>query len=148
MIKRYVKRGRKTIELENGKKIRKQRGKKVGVLVADLNEQGKVVIGHSKWHKKLDEYDPKFGSGVAMDRLKSDSKAPPALSILSDYLKFKERVTKYFKSDVSDNTKTAIEAAFAKKEKADEKMAQIRELQKTFKNKKLKTLAAYKALDG
>jgi len=110
MLKEYVKKGRRTVVREDGRKARLGRGTKIGVLVGDLKDNSRIVIGHSKWHQRLDKYDLDFAESVALSRLDSESKVPPALSIAKDYLKFVERCKHYFKTDVlSENTQIAID---------------------------------------
>jgi len=108
MIKEFVKKGRKT-KGEGANKKTIGRGIKIGVLVGDVSD-GDIIIGHSKWHKVLDSYDRSFGEKVAIDRMQSGSKTPPALSIAKAYLKFIERCKRYYKTDrVSKNVKDAID---------------------------------------
>lgn len=84
-------------------------GQRVGVLIATLNNEGQIVIGHSKWHRHYDEYDPEFMEQVAEDRINTGSTVAPALSIAKNYLNFIERAQRYFKgANLSDSTKSAL----------------------------------------
>ncbi len=90
--------------------VRDSKRRKVGVLVAALNAQGDMVVGHSKWNKVLDKkYDLERGMQVATDRLNKESSTSPALSIRRPYLKFLKRASKYFKdTNVCGGTITAV----------------------------------------
>ena len=105
MLKQYVRGSSKRIkkveieDKENGEKriIRiVTGGHKVGLFVADLNEEGHIVIGHSKWNQKTDIYDDALAESVAMERLSSESKVTPALSLHKAYGKFIERAKYVF----------------------------------------------------
>ena len=105
MLKQYVKGSSKRIKKveitdEDGKNPRIVRtvvgGHRIGLLVAALNKDGKIVIGHSKWNQKNDFYDAELAENVAMDRLSSRSSVTPALSLYKAYGKFVERAKRYF----------------------------------------------------
>ncbi len=86
--------------------IRDNKKRKIGVLVALLSPEGKIVIGHSKWHRKLDKkYNIERGRQVAIERAEKDSTTSPALSFKDDYFKFVRRARSYFKdAEPSENT--------------------------------------------
>jgi hypothetical protein len=87
--------------------IRDKKNQKAGVLVAMLNGEGRIVIGHSKWHKKLDgdKYNWKLGRKVAIERAEKDSTTPPAFSFKREYFEFIQRVKRYFKDvELTENT--------------------------------------------
>lgn len=97
--------------------VRNGQKKKIGVLVADLTSDGNIAVGHSKWNKKLDEYNIQRGKEVAIERVLTDSKTPPAITIYKAYLKFVDRAIKYFKgAQISRNTIMARHAAMEKQE--------------------------------
>jgi hypothetical protein len=97
--------------------VRGAKKRKVGVLVALLNDDGKIVIGHSKWHKKLDKYDIELGRKVAIDRAEKDSAAAPAVSLREDYCKFMLRTRRYFKdTELSVNTLESYQRLLANAE--------------------------------
>ena len=96
MIKRFVRTGKK-------------QGKKVAVLIATVNEDNKIVVGHSKWNRKMDPYNPSFGEIVARRRMEAESSVPPATSIAKDYVAFVERAQRYFKdTELSESTAQAF----------------------------------------
>jgi len=99
MIKRFVRTGKK-------------QGKKVGVLIAVVNDDNKIVIGHSKWNRKIDPYNPAFGEKVATKRIESDSSVEPASSITREYVDFARRAIRYFKgAELSEGTTKALTKA-------------------------------------
>lgn len=97
--------------------VRNGKGQKAGALVAKTNIAGHIVIGHSRWAKSIDRYDPAMALRVAKDRADKDSKVAPALSILEKYNKFISRARKYYKNcPLSANTLCATALAEAKNE--------------------------------
>jgi len=96
----------------------------IGVLVAKLDDDGRIVVGHSKWCQSRDKYDKMEGIRIADSRADLDSKSPPALSILKAYGKFLERALKYYKgASLSFNTQEAFVRATKKLEAVKEEHA-------------------------
>lgn len=84
-----------------------RKNRKIGVLVAVLNDKGKIVIGHSKWHKRLDKdnFNLERGRKVAIERAQKDSLVAPPFSFEDIYFRFSKRAMQYFKnSKPSRNT--------------------------------------------
>ena len=117
MLRQYVRgSGRQVrkvvIEEEEGKKriVRTSvGGHKIGLLLAALNKDGQIVIGHSKWNKKADMYDAILAEQVATDRLNCESETAPALSLYKSYGKFIGRAKRYFKAELCKSTTAAVE---------------------------------------
>lgn len=81
------------------------KGERYGAFAATLNEAGEIVIGHSKWHAKLDKYDPKRGMSIAVGRAEKDSDAALAQSLRKKIKPFVRRAKRYYKTDrFSGNT--------------------------------------------
>lgn len=98
MITEYVK-----------KKGGPNKGTKYGAFAARLNEDGEIVIGHSKWHSSKDVYSPAFGMRVAVARAIKDSKAPLSLSLRKKVKPFVERAKRYYKTNkFSNNTEEML----------------------------------------
>jgi len=103
--------------------IRNGKRQRIGALVAITNNDGHIIVGHGKWHKKLDEYSPIMALQVAKSRAEKDSKVEPAISILPKYLKFIDRAKKYYKNcPLSANTLCAMSMAQIKQRKCKEKI--------------------------
>lgn len=79
--------------------LQKNDGTRFGALAAAVNDKGEITIGHSKWHKTLDGYDPKRGMGIAIGRAVTDRGAKPALGIVKHIGPFVARAKRYYKTD-------------------------------------------------
>ena len=91
MLKQYVKNNQLR---GKGKKVGK--GLKIGLLLAVLEDDGRINIGHSKWNRKLDKYDTDLAHKVAQERIDTKSTVPPAVSITKPYLAFVKRAQTYY----------------------------------------------------
>jgi len=94
--------------------VRNGKGFPIGVLIAKLNAEGEIVLGHSKWCHSRDKYNKIEGLRIADSRADLDSRVPPALSILIPYQIFMARASAYFKAEFSRNTLQALQSAFRK----------------------------------
>ena len=82
-------------------------GHKIGLLVATLNKDDNIVIGHSKWNQRADTYNAELAESVALDRLNRESKTVPALSLHKAYTKFVDRAKRYFDAPLCKATQDA-----------------------------------------
>ena len=98
-----------------------KRNKRVGVLAAAINPEGKVTIGWSLARKPKnltpvqavqlvlvggqdalkqalgDKFNPYFGTELAISRTQANMPLPPPQSLYKDAIKFQERASRYFK---------------------------------------------------
>lgn len=87
----------------------KKNGTKIGALAARKNESGEITIGHSKWHKLMDDYNPARGMSIAIGRSTADRGTTPALSITNHIAPFVKRAMKYYKTDkLSSSTRDML----------------------------------------
>jgi len=110
MITMYIRSGGGTSRkgLKKGKGLNSGKGLKRGALVALKNEDGEIFLGHSRWHRKLDKYDPNQGMEIAIKRAETDSKAPIATSLIPHLAAFISRAEKYFKTTKFSENTTAL----------------------------------------
>lgn len=116
-IKMYIRSGGgiSTKGVKKGKGARSGKGVKKGALVAIKNDKDEIVIGHSRWHRKKDKYNPKHGMQIAIERAETDSKAAIATSLIPHLAAFIDRSKKYFKTKVfSENTMALVKVSDAR----------------------------------
>jgi len=94
--------------------VRGTRNRKVGVLVAERNSEGKITVGHSKWCTGRDMYNRSLGDKIAIDRMRKGSFVLPADSIRVEYINFLDRCSRYFKvprisHDIEDFAEEVVE---------------------------------------
>lgn len=104
MIKQYVKKERKHVYVKKGIPGIATVKEKVGMMVAFVkpNEPNQILIGFSKCHIGLDEFDWNLGEQIAMSRAlyyhrnKKTPKVPDSMK--RPLKKFAIRVSKYYKN--------------------------------------------------
>ena len=78
------------------KYVRNSKNNPIGVVIACLDKDDKITLGHAKCHK-TDTYDSKRMMQIAIGRALSQKPSCPAVTVLKTIENMAERAVKYYK---------------------------------------------------